>query len=118
MLSSQGVLDPILCATKKNKNKNPFCSSSVSSLFCNNSRRRRNHKNLMASNHRKNNYLRHLESMKILPSGAGRIPRLNAVILGESLATEENDFVVPSEDFANQANVKSPEQFFFFLGFV
>ncbi|AES80776.1 acetate-CoA ligase [Medicago truncatula] len=115
MLSSQGVLDPILCVTQKNKNKNPFCSSSVSSLFCNNinssSRRRRNHKNLMSTNHRTNNYLRHLESMKILPSGAGRIPRLNAVILGESLATEENDFVVPSQDFANQANVKSPEQY-------
>lgn len=73
----------------------------------------------MSTNHRTNNYLRHLESMKILPSGAGRIPRLNAVILGESLATEENDFVVPSQDFANQANVKSPEQVFsFFLGFV
>ena len=116
MLSSQGLLDPILCVTQKNKN--PFCSSSVSSLFCNNNRRRRNHKNLMASNHRTNNYLRHLESRKILPSGAGRVPRLNAVILGESLATEENDFVVPSQDFANQANVKSPEQVFFFLGFV
>ncbi|GAU42268.1 hypothetical protein TSUD_327460 [Trifolium subterraneum] len=52
-----------------------------------------------------------MESMKILPSGAGCIPHLNAVILGESLATEENDFVLPSEEFASQANVQSPEQY-------
>lgn len=65
------------------------------------------------SSHRTDNYLRHMESMKILPSGAGRIPHLNAVILGESLATEEDDFVLPSEQFANQANVQSPEQVFF-----
>ncbi|KAI3765716.1 hypothetical protein L2E82_15758 [Cichorium intybus] len=34
-----------------------------------------------------------MESMKSLPSGAGKIPELNDVILGESLASEENDLL-------------------------
>lgn len=55
-------------------------------------------------------HLRHVESMKILPSGAGNISRLNAVILGESLASEENDLVFPSEKFSGQALVSSPEK--------
>ncbi|WJX83201.1 Acetyl-coenzyme A synthetase, cytoplasmic [Trifolium repens] len=115
---SQGVLDPILCSTPSSSlnnynNNKPFSSSSSSSVFCCNSinYRTRRRRFSMASNHRTNNFLRHLESMKILPSGAGCIPHLNAVILGESLATEENDFVLPSEEFASQANVQSPEQY-------
>lgn len=91
------AFDPIL---------NKPCSSSAK-------RRRKKKKNsifMMASNLRTNNFLRHVESMKVLPSGAGRISHLNAVILGESLATEEDDFVLPSEDFASQANVQNPEQ--------
>ncbi|KAK1271395.1 hypothetical protein QJS04_geneDACA004212 [Acorus gramineus] len=55
--------------------------------------------------------LRHVESMATLPSGAGRIPRLNAVILGDSLASEEDDLVYPSEGFSGQALVSSPEQY-------
>jgi acetyl-CoA synthetase len=43
--------------------------------------------------------------MKILPSGVGRIPHLNAVILGESLATDEINFVLPNQEFATSANV-------------
>ncbi|CAJ2672200.1 unnamed protein product [Trifolium pratense] len=114
---SQGVLDPILCSTPSslNNNKKPLSSSSssVSSLFCSDNINYRTGRRsfLMASIHRTNNFLRHLESMKILPSGAGCIPHLNAVILGESLATEENDYVLPSEQFASQANVQSPEQY-------
>ncbi|XP_039125013.1 acetyl-coenzyme A synthetase, chloroplastic/glyoxysomal [Dioscorea cayenensis subsp. rotundata] len=56
-------------------------------------------------------HLRHVESMKELPSGAGKIPRLNAVVLGEALASEEDDLVVPSEDFSRQALVSSPQQY-------
>lgn len=56
------------------------------------------------------NYLRHVESMAKLPSGAGKIPRLNAVILGEALASEEDDLVFPSEDFSRQAHVSSPQE--------
>lgn len=69
------------------------------------------------------NYLRHVESMKKLPSGAGRIAHLNAVILGESLVSEENDLICPSDEFTKQALVSSPEQvnlirlFFFFIIF-
>lgn len=58
-------------------------------------------------------HLRHVESMKELPSGAGKIPRLNAVVLGEALASEEDDLVVPSEDFSRQALVSSPQQVIF-----
>ncbi|RRT41820.1 hypothetical protein BHE74_00058462 [Ensete ventricosum] len=54
--------------------------------------------------------LRHVESMTQLPSGAGQISHLNAVILGEPLASEENDLVFPSHDFSHQALVSSPEQ--------
>lgn len=63
-------------------------------------------------------HLRHVESMKILPSGAGNISRLNAVILGESLASEENDLVFPSEEFSGQALVSSPEKVPRLLSFV
>ncbi|OVA03080.1 AMP-dependent synthetase/ligase [Macleaya cordata] len=63
-------------------------------------------KNLASSDH-----LRHVESMATLPSGAGKISHLNAVILGEALASEENDLVFPSEDFSRQALVSSPAQY-------
>ncbi|KAM0006365.1 putative acetate--CoA ligase [Helianthus debilis subsp. tardiflorus] len=56
-------------------------------------------------------HLRHVESMRISPSGAGRIPELKAVILGESLASEENDLVFPSDEFCKQALVSSPEKY-------
>lgn len=56
------------------------------------------------------NHLRHVESMATLPSGAGRISKLNAVILGEALASEEDDLIVPSQDFSAQAHVPSPDK--------
>ena len=59
------------------------------------------------------NHLRHVESMNLLPSGAGKIPRLNAVILGESLASEEDDLVFPSDHFSRQALVPSPHKVLF-----
>ncbi|XP_042497908.1 acetyl-coenzyme A synthetase, chloroplastic/glyoxysomal [Macadamia integrifolia] len=55
--------------------------------------------------------LRHVDSMATLPSGAGRISHLNAVILGDSLASEENDMVFPSPEFSSQALVPSPEKY-------
>lgn len=56
------------------------------------------------------NHLRHVESMATLPSGAGNIPHLNAVILGESLASEENDLIFPSDHFSSEALVPSPQK--------
>ncbi|KAL4567967.1 hypothetical protein LXL04_023564 [Taraxacum kok-saghyz] len=63
-------------------------------------------KNLSTTDH-----LRHVESMSTLPSGAGKIPKLNAVILGESLASEEDDLVFSSHDFSQKAHVPSPEKY-------
>lgn len=40
----------------------------------------------------------------------GSISRLNAVILGEALSSEENDIVLPSDDFSRQALVPSPQK--------
>ncbi|KAL5700486.1 acetate--CoA ligase [Ranunculus cassubicifolius] len=57
------------------------------------------------------NFLRHVESMATLPSGAGNISHLNAVILGESLASEEDDLVFPSTEFSSQALVSSPAKY-------
>ncbi|KAL2552652.1 Acetyl-coenzyme A synthetase [Forsythia ovata] len=57
------------------------------------------------------NHLRHVESLATLPSGAGRIPKLNAVILGESLASEEDDLVFPSDDFSRRAHIPSPQKY-------
>ncbi|PIA40706.1 hypothetical protein AQUCO_02400044v1 [Aquilegia coerulea] len=57
------------------------------------------------------NHLRHVESMATLPSGAGKISHLNSVILGEDLASEENDLVFPSNHFSSQALVSSPEKY-------
>lgn len=99
--------DPLHPITLDYSLNNP-CSSL--SLFWNCKRKNWKISTTMASNIRTNNYLRHVESMKLMPSGAGHISHLNAVILGDSLATEEDDFVLPSEDFASQANVQSPEQ--------
>lgn len=56
------------------------------------------------------NHLRHVESIATLPSGAGNISHLNAVILGEALASEENDLVFPSQHFSQQALVPSPDK--------
>ncbi|KAL7612049.1 hypothetical protein Lser_V15G04889 [Lactuca serriola] len=63
-------------------------------------------KNLTTTNH-----LRHLESMATRPSGAGKIRKLNVVILGESLASEEDDLVFPGHDFSQQAYVPSPQKY-------
>ncbi|KAK4483253.1 hypothetical protein RD792_010437 [Penstemon davidsonii] len=57
------------------------------------------------------NLLRHVDSMATLPSGAGKISRLNAVILGESLASEEDDLVIPCPDFSSNAHVPSPDKY-------
>lgn len=79
--------------------EDPFTASSSSSTTVS------PRKNLTTSNH-----LRHVESMAHLPSGAGRITRLNALILGEALASEEDDLVFPSEDFSSKAHVSSPQK--------
>lgn len=55
--------------------------------------------------------LRHVESMSELPSGAGTISGINAVVLGESLADEEHDLVFPSPEFSASALVSSPKQY-------
>ncbi|MED6222724.1 Acetyl-coenzyme A synthetase, cytoplasmic [Stylosanthes scabra] len=99
--------------------KNPSCSASVYLLRFNCNRRRRIITNsnyycyFMDSNNkiRTESYLRHIDSRRIMPNGCGNIPHLKAVILGEALATEEDDFVLPSKDFSDQANVNSPEQY-------
>lgn len=62
-------------------------------------------KNLTTCNH-----LRHVESMAHLPSGADRITRLNALILGDALASEEDDLIFPSEVFSSQAHVSSSQK--------
>uniref|UniRef100_A0A453Q2Q0 Uncharacterized protein n=1 Tax=Aegilops tauschii subsp. strangulata TaxID=200361 RepID=A0A453Q2Q0_AEGTS len=54
--------------------------------------------------------LRHVESMSELPSGAGTISGISAVVLGESLADEEHDLVFPSAEFSASALVSSPKQ--------
>ncbi|CAM8894227.1 unnamed protein product [Rhodiola kirilowii] len=73
-------------------------------------RRRRRFRNLVATD-MPNDHLRHVDSMALLPSGAGTIQHLNAVILGEALASEENDLVFPSSEFSSQALVSSPEKY-------
>lgn len=55
-------------------------------------------------------HLRHVESMATMPSGAGKIPRLNAVILGDSLASEEDDLICPNDEFSSQALISSPQK--------
>ncbi|XXG79639.1 hypothetical protein AAC387_Pa09g0668 [Persea americana] len=56
------------------------------------------------------NHLQHVKSMKKFPYGIGRIPHLNAMVLGNSLVSEENDLIFPSEEFTKQALVSSSEQ--------
>uniref|UniRef100_A0A0D6R8L0 acetate--CoA ligase n=2 Tax=Araucaria cunninghamii TaxID=56994 RepID=A0A0D6R8L0_ARACU len=55
--------------------------------------------------------LRHVDSMAHLPSGAGPIQKLNAVVLGEALASEENDLIMPSEQFKKDALISSLDQY-------
>ncbi|KAM0954624.1 hypothetical protein EV1_022908 [Malus domestica] len=73
----------------------------------NNNKKPRNNPNLITTS----DHLRHVESMATMPSGAGNISHPNAVILGESLASEENDLVFPSDHFSRQAHVSSPQQY-------
>lgn len=54
--------------------------------------------------------LRHVESMSHTPSGAGKINKLNAVILGDSLASEEDDLILPSAKFSQSALISSQQQ--------
>ncbi|KAI3924991.1 hypothetical protein MKW92_029234, partial [Papaver armeniacum] len=100
----------------------PFSfSSSFGSGSLSTKRRRRRRKEIlppvnMAGSPGKNQFassdhLRHVESLSTLPSGAGEIPRLNAVILGGALASEEDDLVFPSQEFSSQALVSSPAQY-------
>ncbi|XAR66276.1 Acetate--CoA ligase, partial [Bertholletia excelsa] len=63
-------------------------------------------KNLTTSDH-----LRHIESMATMPSGASKIPKLNATILGDSLASEEDDLIFPSDNFSRQAHVPSLQEY-------
>ncbi|KAM2039802.1 hypothetical protein ACFX1T_013210 [Malus domestica] len=58
----------------------------------NNNKKPCNNPNLITTG----DHLRHVESMATMPSGVGNIFHLNAVILGESLASEENDLVFPN----------------------
>ncbi|KAM1301735.1 hypothetical protein ACFX2H_012728 [Malus domestica] len=58
----------------------------------NNNKKPRNNPNLITTG----DHLRHVELMATMPSGAGNIFHPNAVILGESLASEENDLVFPN----------------------
>lgn len=58
--------------------------------------------------------LRHVEPMATFPSGAGNISQLNAVILGDALASEESDLIFPSNEFSSQALVPSPQKVLFF----
>ncbi|GMH06911.1 hypothetical protein Nepgr_008751 [Nepenthes gracilis] len=57
------------------------------------------------------NHLRHVDSLTISPSGAGNISHLNAVILGEALASEEDDLIFPSDEFSRQALVPSSAKY-------
>ncbi|KAB1200605.1 Acetate--CoA ligase ACS, chloroplastic/glyoxysomal [Morella rubra] len=57
------------------------------------------------------NNVRHVGSVKTQPSDAGYISHLNAVILGEALASEEIDLIFPSDEFSRQAHVPSLEKY-------
>ena len=102
--SSPFILDPIFALNSLVKPSLPLGSHLLNS--------RRFRRKFMASNLRTTNHLRHVESMTNLPSGADHISKLNAVILGEALASEEDDFVYPSKEFSSHAHVQSPEQVF------
>ncbi|XP_075499049.1 acetyl-coenzyme A synthetase, chloroplastic/glyoxysomal-like [Primulina tabacum] len=51
--------------------------------------------------------------MTALPSKAGKISQLNALILGEALASEEDHLIIPSHDLSAQTHVSSPGQVVF-----
>lgn len=54
--------------------------------------------------------LRHVSSLAAPPS---KVSRLNAVVLGDALASEEDDLVIPNPDFSAQAHVPSPGKVLF-----
>ncbi|KAF2301712.1 hypothetical protein GH714_028751 [Hevea brasiliensis] len=56
-------------------------------------------------------HFRHVESMSTLRSLAGKITGLNAVVLGEALASEDDELVFPNDDFSRQALVPSPKKY-------
>lgn len=67
------------------------------------------------SSHSTNSSLRN-SNLKSIPTFS-RLPGVNAAILGEAIASEEEDLVFPSDEFSNQALVPSFQKvssFFFF----
>lgn len=91
-------------------NNNTTTSPAAGSLSCRNRNKKRV---VMATENKKmrtENYLRHVESLATKPSGACNISHLNAVVLGDALATEENDLIFPSHDFSSQAHVPSTHE--------
>ncbi|KAM2991746.1 hypothetical protein FF2_044063 [Malus domestica] len=96
-----------LWASPKFKSCGWDMESSSPDHAANNNKKPRNNPNLITTS----DHLRHVESMATMPSGAGNISHLNAIILGESLASEENDLVFPSDHFSRQAHVSSPQQY-------
>ncbi|KAG8656086.1 hypothetical protein MANES_04G095800v8 [Manihot esculenta] len=52
----------------------------------------------------------HVESISKL-SAAGKISGVNAVVLGEALASEEDELVFPNDEFSRQALVPSPKKY-------
>lgn len=91
-----------------NKNHNYYSNTTITNYYC--SLTHNYHKHNINNKMRWNNGLRLMESMATFPSGAGNIPRLNAVILGEALASEEDDLVYPSQQFSTNALVPSPQK--------
>ncbi|KAM7524521.1 hypothetical protein LguiA_014423 [Lonicera macranthoides] len=59
---------------------------------------------------RTSDHLRYVESMATVPSDTVAITRLNAVILGVALASEEDDLFFPSHHVSQHALVPSPQK--------
>ncbi|KAM7530087.1 hypothetical protein LguiB_033497 [Lonicera macranthoides] len=63
-----------------------------------------------SSRMRTSDHLRYVESMATVPSDTVAITRLNAVILGVTLASEEDDLFFPSHHVSQHALVPSPQK--------
>ncbi|CAK9317868.1 unnamed protein product [Citrullus colocynthis] len=90
-----------------------FLSSSLSGFSCSLTRTRAAHGDVHGHGQRdKNLSMGGFTDVAALDSSAARkIPRLNAAVLGESLATEDDQLILPNDQFSSNAHISSYHQY-------
>lgn len=98
------------CSLLRSLSAGSFLSSSLSGFSCSLTRTRGGHGHGHGQRD-KNLSMGGFTDVAALDSSAARkIPRLNAAVLGESLATEDDQLILPNDQFSSNAHISSYHQ--------